>query len=428
MDGHCCLEVCATCESCTGPGGTCVEVRLRSEDTVPSDACSGDYWCVEGSRCEQKAQVVVGDSQTCALLADGNVRCWGSAGFLGYGNYGAEYNIGDDELPRSAGNVDVGGRVVELAAGSMATCAILETGGMRCWGPDGVWLGYGGSTAGSKPPAVNGDLPLGARAIHIAATHLRICVLLDGGAVRCWGENQQGELGTSGTGDRVFVSKAPLTDIQLGEPARQIALGRASSCAITVSGNLRCWGNVATDQPIGDNEPPESAGIVTLGEPLRAVAPGWMHMCGVTLSGALRCWDSNATLSRPPQLAREPGALIDIGATVQAIGSGDNHSCILGSAGQVRCWGRVTTPAVLGYPGYAGQAESARYAPDNLGDVEVGEPVEELAVGNTHTCALLSNARIRCWGYNRGGLLGYGHTNDIGDDEPPAAAGDVPYL
>jgi alpha-tubulin suppressor-like RCC1 family protein len=373
---------------------------------------------VEGARCEQKAQVVVGNSQTCVLLADGNVRCWGSAPFLGYGTAD---NIGDDETPRSAGNVDVGGRVVELAAGQMATCAILESGGVRCWGQDGVWLGYGNAATGGKPPALAGDLPLGAKAVHIAVTHLRTCVLLEGGGVRCWGEGDYGALGNGTLG---FVSTPPSTDVQLGEAARLIAAGRYSTCAIGLSGNLRCWGNVG--KVVGDNEHPESAGIIAIGEPVQAVAPGWMHLCALLGSGRARCWGTSETL--PSASDRPPGSLLGVDIEIRAITSGDHHTCIVGSAGQVRCWGHPMLGAVLGYPGQAQPAEDPQSIPPTLGDVDVGGPVEKLAVSNTHTCALLSEARIRCWGSNQGGVLGYGHTNDIGDDESPAAAGDVPYL
>jgi hypothetical protein len=45
-----------------------------------------------------------------------------------------------------------------------------------------------------------------------------------------------------------------------------------------------------------------------------------------------------------------------------------------------------------------------------------------------HTCALLDTGAVRCWGYGDDGKLGYGNTSDIGDDEVPALAGNVPVL
>jgi alpha-tubulin suppressor-like RCC1 family protein len=54
--------------------------------------------------------------------------------------------------------------------------------------------------------------------------------------------------------------------------------------------------------------------------------------------------------------------------------------------------------------------------------------VLQLAAGGFHTCALLDDGNLRCWGYNFYGQLGYGNTNTIGDDETPASAGNVPAL
>ena len=66
--------------------------------------------------------------------------------------------------------------------------------------------------------------------------------------------------------------------------------------------------------------------------------------------------------------------------------------------------------------------------PASAGDVNVGGVVVGLGLGRYHTCALLDGGSVRCWGHNNYGQLGYGHTTPIGDDEPPASAGDVPYL
>jgi alpha-tubulin suppressor-like RCC1 family protein len=106
-------------------------------------------------------QVSAGFSHTCAVLDGGTVRCWGQGnyGSLGYGNTN---HVGDDESPASAGDVDVGGVVVQVAAGLGQTCALLEDGAIRCWGygSDGA-LGYGNtnSIGDDETPASAGDVP-----------------------------------------------------------------------------------------------------------------------------------------------------------------------------------------------------------------------------------------------------------------------------
>jgi len=111
---------------------------------------------------ETVSQIVAGTNHTCALISGTSVRCWGRGadGQLGYGN---EDTVGDDESPYSAGDVDVGGPVVLLAAGGDHTCALMASGGVRCWGQgaDGR-LGYGDTeTIGDdETPSSAGDVPL----------------------------------------------------------------------------------------------------------------------------------------------------------------------------------------------------------------------------------------------------------------------------
>ena len=84
-------------------------------------------------------QISAGTQHSCALLEGGSVRCWGGGDFDTYGcagclGYGNRETIGDDEAPSSVGDVDVGGRVLQIAAGGDFTCALLEGGRVRCWG------------------------------------------------------------------------------------------------------------------------------------------------------------------------------------------------------------------------------------------------------------------------------------------------------
>ncbi|MCB0908524.1 MAG: hypothetical protein KDB63_15545, partial [Nocardioidaceae bacterium] len=139
-------------------------------------AAAGDYVRLGGDA----VAIAAGGAHTCALLTTGDVRCWGYNldGELGYGN---TTTIGDDETPASAGDVTLGGSAVAITAGEQHTCALLTTGGVRCWGygGDGV-LGYGNTaTIGDdETPASAGDVPLGAKAVALAAGGAHTCALL----------------------------------------------------------------------------------------------------------------------------------------------------------------------------------------------------------------------------------------------------------
>jgi alpha-tubulin suppressor-like RCC1 family protein len=194
---------------------------------------------------------------------------------LGYGNLAT---IGDDETPESAGDVPVGGAVVAIAAGANHTCAILGSGSLRCWGQDnGGQLGYGNTlTVGDdESPDAIGDVPLGEPVVAVTAGSSHTCAVLASGLARCWGYGGNGQLGFRAYAlgdDEPITSVGP---ISLGGLATEIAAGTAHTCALLQSGGLRCWGSspfgqlgYGNTQSIGISELPSSVGYVPVSYPL----------------------------------------------------------------------------------------------------------------------------------------------------------------
>ncbi len=327
-------------------------------------------------------QVVAGGEHTCALSNHGKVRCWGHNlfGQLGYGNTD---NIGDDEHPATAGDVDVGGTVGSLSAGGSHTCALLENGNVRCWG-NGTQLGYGDTdnVGDNESPATAGDVNVGGIVVGISAGNSHTCAVLDDGRVRCWGNGTQGQLGY-GNIHTIGDDEAPASagDVNVGGAAVGISAGYSHTCALLDSGRVRCWGSGASGRlgygninNIGDNEAPATAGDVNVG-----------------------------------------GAAVGISA-------GQEHTCALLSDGRIRCWGEGS----YGQLGYGNTDDvSDDETPASAGDVNVGATAVNASAGGYYTCALLANGEVRCWGLGGPGQLGYGNTNSIGDDEHPVSAGSV---
>ncbi len=144
-------------------------------------------------------QLAAGAGHTCALLATGKVRCWGrnESGQLGYGNV---TKIGDNEPPASAGDVDVGGPVAKITAGEVHTCALLADGNVRCWGWNyhgALGLGNRENVGDNETPASAGNAAIGGTVMDIAAGigGLHTCVRLTDGHVRCWGMGGSAQLG-----------------------------------------------------------------------------------------------------------------------------------------------------------------------------------------------------------------------------------------
>jgi hypothetical protein len=105
----------------------------------------------------------LGVDHTCVITSVGSVRCWGADQWFQLGYPEVDQTIGDNETPDSVGEVDIGGTVVQLAAGHLHTCALLSSGAVRCWGdPNNGALGYGnGDIIGDdESPADVGDVPV----------------------------------------------------------------------------------------------------------------------------------------------------------------------------------------------------------------------------------------------------------------------------
>jgi alpha-tubulin suppressor-like RCC1 family protein len=383
--------------------------------------------------------LALGNAHTCVLLDNGAVRCWGSNiyGQLGYANTN---DIGDNETPASAGDVPLGGTAVQIATGANHTCALLDTGAVRCWGfnQEGE-LGYAHTSniGDNETPASAGDVTLGGAAVEIAAGEYHTCARLDTGTVRCWGKNMHGELGysnTSAIGDNETPASAG--DVTLGGTALKISAGGYSTCVLLGAGAVRCWGynnfgqlGYGNTNSIGDNETPASAGNVSLGGNAIQISVGAQNACAVVDTGALRCWGyglngalgyGNTNNIGDNETPASAGDVLLGGAIVHVATSG--HTCALLDTGAVRCWG-------FGSRGQLGYANTITIGdnetPASVGDVMLGVAARLIGTGGAHTCAVLDTGAVRCWGTGARGRLGYGNTIAIGDDETPASAGDV---
>ena len=389
---------------------------------------------------------------TCAIVGTGDVRCWGlgNDGRLGYEN---TTTIGDTELPDSTGPLSLGAgrKALALSAGWHHTCALLDNRTVRCWG-DGSFgaLGYGNTdsigdteTVGSVGPV---DLGTGRTAVQIAAGANRTCAILDNGTVRCWGDGTSGQLGYGNPftiGDNETPGSVGPVDLGAGRKAVAITAGQNHTCVILDNGRVRCWGIGSSGQlgtgnadSIGDTETPASIPPVDLGAGRKAVAisAGSNHTCAILDNGKLRCWGyggwgalgyGNTDWIGDNELPSSVG-YVSLGAGRRAVGisGGENHTCAILDNGQVRCWGN----GFAGQLGFGGTAEIGDdELPTAIAPVPLGAGRKAVAVsaGQNHTCALLDNGRIRCWGGSSSGQLGYGNTDSIGDNEPVTTAGFV---
>jgi len=390
----------------------------------------------------------VGGNHSCVVLATRAVRCWGDGanGQLGYGNLNS---IGDNEAPGSVGPVDLGAGRTALAvsAGGDHTCALLDTHQVRCWGAGANGrLGYGNTNdiGDNESPGSAGPVDLGAgrTAVAISAATAHTCAILDTGQVRCWGNGANGRLGygnTNSIGDNETPGGFGPVDLGTGRTAVAISAGNSHTCAILDTGQVRCWGNGANGRlgygnttTIGDNETPGGFGPVDLGAGRTAVAisAGNAHTCAILDTGQVRCWGlgTNGRLGYGNTNSigdnEAPGSVapVDLGAgrTAVAISAAGASTCVILDTGQVRCWGSGADGRLgTGNLNDIGDNETPGSVPPV--DLGAGRTAVAISVGAAHACALLDDGSVRCWGLGLNGQLGYGNTNDIGDNETPGS-------
>jgi alpha-tubulin suppressor-like RCC1 family protein len=400
-----------------------------------------------------------GAEHTCVVLDNGRVRCWGlnSAGQLGYGNTGVlgKNLIGDDETPDTEGPVSFGGPdALEVAAGGHHSCAILDDGGVRCWGigTDGQ-LGYNGvATIGdNETPATQANVAIGPNrtATAVTAGGGHTCAILDNGKVRCWGSGGSGQLGygnTAAIGDNETPASAGFVDLGSGRTATAIAAGLVHTCAILDNEEVRCWGSgddgrlgYGNEDMIGDDETPATAGPVNLGTGglgAKAIAAGQEHTCVILTNDKVRCWGQGFEGALGYGNAEDIGddespdtatvGHVQLGG-VDAISltAGDSHTCAVLADTTVRCWGLPTEGQLglelgfgVGFPPI-GDSET----PDSQPTVDLAaRAAVAITAGAIHTCAVVDTAHVHCWGNGSQGATGQGNPFSLGDDEAPGTA------
>ena len=390
-----------------------------------------------------------GADHTCITLTDRGMRCWGAGedGRLGTANVN---DVGDNEAPAIAGSVflDFSPTVRAFSAGVRHNCVIINAGNVRCWGGAAEGrLGYGNTNpiGDNEPPADVGFVDFGggrtARAISAGGSHS--CAILDDNSARCWGASiRHGYPGLGNIGDNETPAAVGPVDLGAGRTPRAISAGGAQSCALLDDGTVRCWGGAGdgqlgygNTQTIGDNETPGSVGPVNLGgRTARAIAAGDLHTCAILDDGGVRCWGFNANgqlgqNTTTPRIGDDeppPSGNVSLGAgrTARAIAVGGNHTCAILDNGSVRCWGRGFE-GQLGYGNTNDIGDNETPASAGSVDLGTGHTARAITAGFAYTCVVLDDGGVKCWGRSNEGQLGYGFLGTVGDNESPGGFGPV---
>lgn len=345
----------------------------------------------------QQTTIAVGWSFTCALTTSGAVKCWGD-------NYYGQ--LGDGTGANSLTPVSVSG----LSGGAKAisaeyehTCVVMKNGEVRCWGENGSGqLGDGSYDNDRTAPVDVTGLSGAVTAVNVGGKHS--CALTSAGGVMCWGGNDNGQLGDGSMTMRL----EPVSVTGLSRGVKAITSGYLHSCALTSSGGVKCWGQNRYGQ-LGNGTVVTSqtpVNVVGLSSGVQAISAGGEHTCALTSAGGVKCWgqNTNGMLGDGTTTSRStPVDVVGLTGGVKAISAGFTHTCALTNAGGVKCWG-LNDPGQLGDGKGAISAES--HVPVDV--VGLSSGVKSIGLGGYHTCSVLTDDGLKCWGTNYFGMLGDG--------------------
>lgn len=367
--------------------------------------------------------------------------------------------------------------VRSITSGAANSCALLTSGKVDCWG-DGRFgeLGNGriytaASRGSAVPVAVEGVGGSGTLAgvASLAADDLGFCALLTSGKVDCWGNGVSGQLGNG----RFYGGNAPASAV----PVAVKGVGRSGTlsgvsrllgggngfCALLVSSDVDCWGagnfgqlgngNFYTNPKAAGSDVPVTVdgvgGSGTLDGVRSLYTDSGIGFCALLTSSEVVCWGAgnygelgNGTFypfgsgngSAVPVAVEGVGGVGTLGGVASLTsedydGSGGGNFCALLISSEVDCWGDGQF-GQLGngkFDTTGNEGSAVPVAVKGMGGTGVLTSVTSLVIDDGDICALLTSAKVDCWGDGYDGEVGNGkfYTNpkSLGSDVPAAVKG-----
>lgn len=361
--------------------------------------------------------VTRGGGAICAVVTGGALKCWGrnSDGEMGLGTRTSAVQTSPVTIPGVTG-------AIAVSAGSKHTCVVIAGGALSCWGLNTSGQVGTGIIQSAVPVVISGVA--GATDLAVGGDHA--CAIVTGGAVVCWGDNTWGQLGNGTT----TSSPSPLAVSGI-TGATQIAADLRNTCAIVAGGVVRCWGHNANGE-LGNGTLVSSTVPVPVTDITGAISidVAYSHSCAALSTGAVKCWGTNNDGERGgnPTVANTPATVNGVtGATVVGVaGVGPfvttnrtpygGHSCAVVTAGAVRCWGfNITGQLGSGSTGGSNSPRTASGVAGAIGVTAGGDNGWGSMLfsapdidGRAHTCAVMADGSVKCWGSNFWGELGNG--------------------
>ena len=331
-----------------------------------------------------------------------------------------------------------------LSLGYVQSCALFDDGVAKCWGS--VNVGGGAKKYGNVPGTMGANLPAldfgaGVKVKKLSTGRNDACAVLDSGDVKCFGINVYGQLGYTGNGS--LVATTAKVDLGAGRTAKDVSVNTTHGCAILDDDTVKCWGDMfELGQGLATGSSTLALAVdLGAGRTAKAIVVELGFTCALLDDGRVKCWGRNGNggdvstaggqLGTGDLIARgnDPGEMgdallpVDLGidpATtapwkVKSLSTGDLRVCALLANDRIKCWGRNDS-GVEGTGNVISYGSTGALVGDAIPFLDLGidpattEPwkVKSLATGNSGSCAVLANDRVKCWGTNEYGTLGTG--------------------
>lgn len=344
-------------------------------------------------------RLAIGDGFSCALDHTGMPSCWGA---------GSQGQLGNNAATASATPVRVsGGPYKKLTASGATVCGLRSDGTVDCWGV--------------APPGCCGQKSLDVFAPVRVVTSVRFsdlvvgfnaaCGIDEGSTAYCFGNELDGSFGD---GQRVTELSVPMTPVAGNHKFASVSLGGVNGCGIDTEGSAWCWGdNIVGELGTGESsEVPDSVPVpVSGGLRFTSLSAGAFYACGVTTGGIAVCWGNNIAGQLGDAMETNSNIPVPVlrGPFVQLF-TAQKHlnfadTCGLDSNGSASCWG-LNDYNQLGntLPGFCFGLScdpTPTAVPGRLSFLT-------LSLGVRHTCGMVSDGHVYCWGDNQDGELGDG--------------------
>ena len=346
---------------------------------------------------------------TCVVLNTNGMKCWGGGamGRLGDGNWDNSVYPVTVQLGNNAGI----STATEVGAGlSHHTCAMMTDSTLQCWGED--WNGQnghgsGGGWHGGDGTPVVVHMPTGRTALTVTAGGHHTCSIMDNSSLWCWGQAGSGQLGTGSFADQ----NIPML-VLLPTNASPIAVsaGWDGTCIILQNNTGMCTGGNQDGQlGSGTQENTSSFTPISVLPPnsnLSAISMGASHTCGLLKNGSVYCWGLNTwgqlgDNTTEPRNDSSVQVILPAGRTAIAVDSGLHHTCATLDDNSAVCWGNNE------YGQIGDNTTTGRLTPTAI-SFPGGIGVATISAGRVHTCAVVMNGSVYCWGAHHLGQLGNG--------------------